>query len=71
MIFEISKQGWRKQFYMVRQISQACTTLNFQSLILIYSCDLLMDIGLAAAWSTGLVPTPLSRVATIKSVVCI
>jgi len=36
-------------FTLVRQISLACTTFNFQLLILIYSCDLLMIIGLPAA----------------------
>jgi len=53
-------RGGGSSFTLVRQISQgyqAYTTFNFHLLFLIYSFDLLMIIGLVAAWS---VPPPLN-----------
>jgi len=57
--FIIVFRGGGSSFTLVRQISQACTTFNFQSLILICSCDLPMIIGPVAAWSVGPVLPPL------------
>jgi len=50
-------KGWSEQFY-IGQANQS-NIYNFQSLILICSCDSLMIIGLADAWS---VPPPLQNV---------
>jgi len=40
----------------VLQLGKLSSMHNFQLLILIYSCDLLMIIGLAASWSAWPVP---------------
>jgi len=62
-------RGEGNSFILVRQISQAYTTFNFQLLILIYSCDLLMIIGPAVAWSAWPVPPPLLQVTEKQQIV--
>jgi len=57
----ITYRGGGSSFRLVKQIGQACMcNFNFHLSILIYSCDLLMIIGLTAAWSAWPVPPPLT-----------
>jgi len=58
----VSNQGEGSSFTLVRKISQVYTIFNFQLIILIYSCDLLMIFSLVNAWSAWLVP-PLLQMA--------
>jgi len=64
LIQQISRGGG-SSFTLVRQISQAYITFEFNLLNLIYSCDLLMIISPVAAWSTWPVPPSLISMAQL------